>query len=102
MPELPRIERTYHGVVVSDEQAVGLEKSDDPLDLRLADLIRWRIADPSWEPMNDFYLLTAPHDPETVRLPGPIPHRSEGPWTRGQRYASLDRIRVAETTKDLD
>jgi hypothetical protein len=102
MPELPRIERVYHGVVVTEEQAADLGASHDPLDLRLADLIRWRIADPTWEPTNDFYLLTATQDPATVRLTRPIPHRGEGPWTRGQRYASLDRLRVARTTADLD
>jgi hypothetical protein len=102
MPELPVIERVFPAVAVTGEHASELETSEDPHDLRLADLIRWRMADASWEPTNDFYLLTAPQDPTTVRLSGPIPHQGEGAWTRGQRYTSLRQLQVAESTNDLD
>jgi len=101
MPEIARIEQAYPGVSVTEEEAREYEQSDDPLDVRLAEVMRWRMADPSFEPTNDFYLLSPPSDESTIRLAAPISHDGKSPWVRKQRYVSLDRLKVATSTADL-
>jgi hypothetical protein len=102
MPELPKIERVFHAMPATIEAAAECELSDDPDEQRLSELIRWRIADSTWEAANDFYLLSAPRDRATVRLQDPIPHRGKGPWIRGQRYVKVQDLLIARATSDLD
>jgi len=101
MPEIAKIEQAYPAVSVTEEEAMKYEQSDNPSDVRLAELMRWRMADPSFEPTNDFYLLSSPRDESTIRLAAPIPHAGESAWTQYQRYVSLDRLKVATSTADL-
>jgi len=102
MPEIPKIEKVHRDVRVTEEEAARYEASDDPSDMRLAEVMRWRIADESFEPRNDFYLLSSPRGEATVRLPGPVPRLEKGPWVQGQRYVSLDRLTVAASTAELE
>ena len=100
-PEIPRVLQYYREVDVTEEQAALYETSGDPLGPRIAEVIRWRLADGSQEPFNDIYLLSRPEDAETVMLPSPVRHEGRGAWVQGQRYTSMDRLRSASRTSDL-
>jgi hypothetical protein len=102
MPEVPLIEKVYQAVSVTEAEAARYKESDDRFDARLAEVMTWRIADDTWESVNDFYLLGSPRHPSTIRLPAPIPRLEKGPWVRGRRYVGLDRLRVATSTSELE
>ncbi len=100
-PEIPKVLRRYSELDMSNEGAQALVASGDPFGLRAAEVIRIRLTEGSPDPVNDVYLLSAPDDPDTVGLRGPIRHEGRGAWVQGQRYASIQKLQEAETTADL-
>jgi hypothetical protein len=101
-PELPRVESYYRDVVMTEESAAQFEVGSDPLGRRVAEIIRSRLIDGTpQDPTNDIYVLSNPGSDDTVLLDNPVRHEERGAWVQGQRYAVLDQLRQAATTREL-
>ena len=102
-PEIASIVGIRDDIVVSEETAGSLERSDSHVDRRVADAVRATLeGEPelhSW--IGKFFVLTGPDDPDTLLLGRPIEHDRRGAWTQGQRYAISDDLRQATRTSDL-
>lgn len=98
-PLIPRILDTYEEVVHEKDRYQGAlgRHVDRAVDEGLA---------PQGQ-LNKIMILSAPDDPQTVKLPRAVQNdlvSSSGravAFTQGQRYVSLDRLRTARTTSEL-
>lgn len=106
-PIIPHIRHVRDEVLFSQSTIEELTERAGPHDEEIARLIR---EDHTGRPADSLYkvmLLTAPENPQTIQLDGPIQNdavdASGRPvaWVQGQRYASLDTLRRARTTSEL-
>jgi hypothetical protein len=111
-PEIPQIVKHYPSVPFTAEEAEKRKAGVNPNESRLGEIIAEDLADAEarrrageyWQ----VFLLTAPEDSATLRLPQPIAHRAQSAWTQHQRYtlesaletmpASTEELAVAEET----
>jgi hypothetical protein len=99
LPVIPRILEVHDRVVLEPGQQAG----------RLGAVVK-AVLDTGARARGDeqkIFLLSAPHDPQTVVLPAPIPNdlRSSAgrvsAFTMGQRYVRVEDLRRAARTSDL-
>lgn len=108
-PEVPLIVHREGEVVFLPETAQAFETSGAPGGDRIAEVIRRTLADGTRVHGHSYavFLLSAPDDDATLRLPTRVVNAATNAsgrtiaWTRGQRYASSERLRAATTTDDL-
>jgi hypothetical protein len=103
MPEIAEVYRRFANVPFLPEEARRLKAKRDPLEKRVAEVIRWRLATMPSQRGNrsDVYILSGATDPDTLILDSPIQHTPPNAWTQGQRYTSVERLKKAKTTADL-
>lgn len=100
-PEVARVLNHYSEVTMTEEEASRFESSGNPVEVRLAEVIRSRVKGGSQSLLNDIYLLSSPDDERTIVLDEPVRHTGRGAWTQSQRYTNVDQLRKAATTLDL-
>lgn len=108
--EIPRIRHRRDGVTFSREEVERLRASEDPVDHEIGALVEKLLAHAE-ETGGRFqvFLLTAPDDPDTLRLGRPIQNTKRSlrgnatAWTQKQRYVSSAHLaRNPSTTDELD
>lgn len=107
--EVPRVLEHRAEVPFTRATLTVLRATGEPADARVADLVeatldhpdRFLVPRSEGEPY-DVYLLSAPDDPATLRLPAPIRHEGSGAWTQMHRYVPFAALeRGPSTTADL-
>jgi hypothetical protein len=107
--EVPLVRHVADEVLFTREHAAELRASAVPFAAELGALIE-RTLDAGIRPegqLEKVFLLSAPDDPETVRLEAPVvndltDHNGRPTaWTMMQRYVALDGLKAAELTSDL-
>lgn len=106
-PFFPRIRYRRMNLEFSDGQAHALRRTGAALDAEVASVIEQTLADPR-DPRKagwpyQVFLLTPREDPQTLKLPAPIQHRTLGrgtAWTQGTRYTSEASLRQDPGTTD--
>lgn len=100
--EIPRIVVKYQDVLFSEREAAQWESSERPFGDRVASVFRQSLSLGGRNEGESFdvYLLTAPDDPETLRLPQPIRHHAPNAWTQHQRYVRLEALQKLPATTD--
>ena len=103
MPEIAEVYRRFTDVLFVPGEARRLRAKKDPLEKRLADVIRRRLTTRPEQLGGHFdvHILSGPTDPDTLILDSPIQHIPHNAWTQGQRYTSVERLKKAKTTADL-
>ncbi len=103
-PEIAQILWHQDEVPITMEQAEIFRADESPASQRLADLIESVNRDDAlWAGnLHQVFLLSAPHDNETIRLDAAIKHEAKSAWVQGQRYTSSKVLRTNPvTTVDL-
>lgn len=102
-PLVPRVLLRRDGVVIDDSMADRLETSADPLDRKVAELIRQLIEDASSRvgDTQQVFLLSEPESDETLDLGSPVAHHASVAWTQSQRYSVSRLLQSARSTNDL-
>lgn len=103
-PLFPRVIDQRPAVPFTDEEAKKLEVSGDPLDARVAKIIRDSLDDPDITrrmPGKSYEVFLL--DLEAgFTVTAPIDHPTGAAWLRGQRYSRSDALRTQPaTTEDL-
>src|SRR6266545_1123661 len=90
-PEIPEILGVHQGTTLSTQVVQTLTGSTDPVDRRVAEIIRAQLDDtvPHTPGPHDIYVLSPPDDPRTTHLAQPLPYLGPGAFTQGQRYVDL-------------
>jgi len=103
MPEIAEVYRSFTDVLFLPGEARRLKAKKDPLEKRLAEVIRRRLVTRPAQLGGrfDVYILSGATDPDTLILESPIQHTSPNAWTQSQRYTSVERLKKAKTTADL-
>lgn len=98
-PEIPEILGVHQGTTLSTQVVQTLTGSTDPVDRRVAEIIRAQLDDtvPHTPGPHDIYVLSPPDDPRTTHLAQPLPYLGPGAFTQGQRYVELARLTTAKS-----
>lgn len=103
-PIVAKIHHWFDAVDWNNGNAARLAKSNDPMEQRLASVIRASKSLGWSDSVYQAFILSGPKDDETVDLVNPIPHGQRGrgsAFARSHRYHSLSALRSARDTADL-
>ncbi len=102
-PHIPKILIRMMDVEWTEAEAARLVASANSDDHTVGELMRRVMAEPTGrdEASYQIIVLSGPDDAETIRLAAPLEHRGPSAWAQGQRYASSERMKRAESTNDL-
>ncbi|MGH9187779.1 MAG: hypothetical protein ACRD0U_18535 [Acidimicrobiales bacterium] len=102
---VPAIRYVEDEVVFSEEEAARRDAVGEPLQREMASLVRALLQSGPRTAGESFkvFLLTAPDDGGTVRLPAAVPHTGKGAWVQNQRYTSVVALTApgVRSTDDL-
>jgi hypothetical protein len=105
MPLVPRITDWRDHVPFTRANADRLLEAEDERDRILGAIVWNSILEGSRYDgdLHEVLMLTPPNDDRTVRLERAIRHEGAGPWTRGQRYTSIEALQQSpRTTTELE
>ena len=108
--EVPGVKHVFDEVELTQEHAAQLEGTGTPTSVQLARVIRKTLERETrlHGDISKVFLLTAPDESDTVRLVEPIANdATDGngrttAWVMMQRYVTLDSLRSARVTSELE